>query len=48
MIDSKKRAGLTRREALILSSTAGVGLSAANFAAASDSVRRPLTKALEI
>ncbi len=36
MADSKKRAGLTRREALILSSTAGVGVAAANFAAASD------------
>src|SRR4026208_1868169 len=39
MVDSTKRAGLTRREALILSSTAGVGVAAANFAAASDSVK---------
>jgi para-nitrobenzyl esterase len=39
MADSTKRAGLTRREALILSSTAGVGVAASNFAAASDSVK---------
>ena len=39
MADPTKRAGLTRREALILSSTAGVGVAAANFAAASDSVK---------
>ena len=39
MADSTKRAGLTRREALILSSTAGVGLATTNFAAASDSVK---------
>ena len=39
MADSTKRAGLTRREALILSSTAGVGVATANFAAASDSVK---------
>src|SRR6188472_1369211 len=39
MVDSTKRAGLTRREALILSSTAGVGVAASNFAAASDSVK---------
>src|SRR3954462_11355905 len=39
MADSTKRAGLTRREALILSSTAGVGIAATNFAAASDSVK---------
>ena len=38
MTDSTKRAGLTRREALILSSTAGLGV-AANVAAASDSVK---------
>ena len=39
MVDSTKRAGLTRREALILSSTAGVGIATANFAAASDSIK---------
>src|SRR6186997_974622 len=39
MVDSTKRAGLTRREALILSSTAGIGLATANAAAASDSVK---------
>ena len=39
MADSIKRAGLTRREALILSSTAGIGLATANSAAASDSVK---------
>src|SRR6185436_7013335 len=39
MADSTKRAGLTRRQALILSSTAGVGIAATNLAAASDSVK---------
>ena len=39
MVDSTKRRGLTRREALILSSTAGVGVAATNFAAASDSIK---------
>src|SRR5690348_1036621 len=39
MADSTRRAGLTRREALILSSTAGVGMAATDFAAASDSVK---------
>src|ERR1044071_9253726 len=39
MVDSTRRAGLTRREALILSSTAGIGLATANSAAASDSVK---------
>src|SRR5688572_26304819 len=39
MADSTRRAGLTRREALILSSTAGVGAAASNFASASDSVK---------
>jgi para-nitrobenzyl esterase len=38
MADSIKRAGLTRREALILS-TAGMGAAATNIAAASDSVK---------
>src|SRR6187455_1915223 len=39
MADSTKRTGLTRREALILSSTAGASIAASNFAAASDSVK---------
>src|SRR4051812_43094088 len=39
MADSTRRAGLTRREALILSSTAGLGLATANSASASDSAR---------
>jgi para-nitrobenzyl esterase len=39
MTDSNKRTGLTRREALILSSTAGIGLATANYAAASDSTK---------
>jgi para-nitrobenzyl esterase len=39
MADSKPRTGLTRREALILSSTAGIGLATANYAAASDSIK---------
>src|SRR6187431_2297992 len=39
MVDSTKRTGLTRREALILSSTAGASIAASNFAAASDSVK---------
>ena len=39
MANSTTRAGLTRREALILSSTAGIGLATAHSAAASDSVK---------
>ena len=39
MVDSIKRTGLTRREALILSSTAGIGVATANFASASDTNR---------
>src|SRR4051812_7496832 len=39
MADSIKRAGLTRREALILSSTAGFGIATTNYAAASDSIK---------
>jgi para-nitrobenzyl esterase len=39
MVDSTKRAALTRREALILSSTAGLGLATANSAAAADSTK---------
>ncbi len=39
MADSTTRARLTRREALILSSTAGVGVAASTFATASDSVK---------
>src|SRR6187431_2953617 len=39
MADSTRRSGLTRRQALILSSTAGIGLASANSAAASDSVK---------
>jgi para-nitrobenzyl esterase len=35
-----KRSGLTRREALIFSSTAGFGVAAANFAMASDSAKK--------
>ena len=36
MVDSKTGTGLTRRDALILSSTAGIGLATAGFASASD------------
>src|SRR6188508_1489387 len=39
MVDSTKLGVITRREALILSSSTGVGVAAANFAAASDSVK---------
>ncbi|HEX2584877.1 MAG TPA: carboxylesterase family protein, partial [Steroidobacteraceae bacterium] len=39
MVDSVKRKVLTRREALILSSTAGIGVATANFASASDSIK---------
>src|SRR5512138_2722271 len=39
MVDSNTRARFTRREALILSSTAGVAVAATNVAAASDSVK---------
>ena len=38
MADSTKRAGLTRREALVLSSIAGIGFSTASSAAASNRV----------
>lgn len=39
MVSSTKRPGLTRREALILSSTAGIGIAAANYAGASESAK---------
>lgn len=39
-----KRSGLTRREALILSSTAGLGVAAANFAVAADGSKKGASK----
>ncbi len=39
MVDSAKRNILTRREALILSSTAGLSVAASNYAFASDSIK---------
>src|ERR1044071_9139417 len=39
MVDSTRRKGISRREALILSSTAGVGLATSSYVAASDSVK---------
>jgi para-nitrobenzyl esterase len=39
MSESSKRTGLTRREALILSATAGVGIAAGSRASASDSIK---------
>jgi para-nitrobenzyl esterase len=40
MVDSIRRTGLTRREALILSSAAGLGVTAASYAAASENTKK--------